>query len=307
MKPTLFYLVGLPASGKSVEANLISQQYNANIHSSDKIREELFTDENNQDNNELVFKTMLERTKSDLLKNNNVIYDATNINYKRRKAFVESLNKIDCYKICILMATPYDDCIKYNQERERQVPKYVIDKMYKNFYIPQKYEGWDEIQTVWNYNQTNFEIENLFNGENGLNKINQDNPHHSSTIGVHCSRCAGEIFSMSLNEIYNPELFEAALLHDIGKRFTKEFKDSKSEPSDIAHYYQHHLVSAYDSLFYTDIFDDISRLKVANYIQWHMQPFVMESDKQKEKYRKLWGDQFYEEIMLLHEADERAR
>lgn len=303
MKPTLLYLVGLPASGKSLQASIISIQYNAKIHSSDKIREELFKNENDQSNNELVFQTMNERTKNDLLKNRNVIYDATNINYKRRKAFVNGLNKVDCWKVCVLMATPYEDCISQNHNRDRQVPISTITKMYKNFYIPQKYEGWDDIVVVWNYDKKDFDLNDLFNGEYGLNKIDQDNPNHTLTIGGHCIKCATELESFYKG--ISIELFNAALLHDIGKRITKEFKDSKGEPSDIAHYYQHHLVSAYDSLFYSNE-NDNSRLLTANYIQWHMQPFVMESEKSKEKYRRFWGEEFYNDIILLHEADVRA-
>jgi predicted kinase len=124
------------------------------------------------------------------LKNNNVVYDATNIDYKRRKAFVESLNKVDCWKICVLIATPYEDCIRQNHKRDRQVPIPVISKMYKNFYIPQAYEGWDDITIVWNYDRSKYDIHELFTGINGLNQMNQDNPHHTLTIGQHCITCA---------------------------------------------------------------------------------------------------------------------
>jgi len=304
MQPTLFYLCGLPASGKSLRANYIKEEHNAIVHSSDTIRKELFGDEDSQGDNELVFKTMFERTKRDLLDSHNVVFDATNISYKHRKAFLTDLSKVDCKKICVLIATPYEDCLTYNLTRDRQVPEYVITRMYKNFYIPQKYEGWDDIQIVWNYDKSKFDANVLFDGDNGLNSISHDNPNHTYTIGQHCIACATQLLTSQYKSVLlNGELLIAAYLHDIGKRFTKEFKDSKGEPSDIAHYYQHQLVSAYDSLFYTGGFNDTSRLKIANYIQWHMQPFFTDSDKSKEKYRKLWGDQFYDDIMLLHKAD----
>ena len=44
IKPSLYYLIGLPASGKSYYAEKISNIFNANIHSSDNIREELYQD-----------------------------------------------------------------------------------------------------------------------------------------------------------------------------------------------------------------------------------------------------------------------
>lgn len=302
----MLMLVGLPASGKSYEAEDLSKQYKANIHSSDAIRKELLNNVNDQNNNEKVFKELTNRIKTDLIAGHNTIFDATNINYKRRKAFVESLNKIDYYPICVFIATPYEECLENNKNRDRSIPEEVISNMYRNIYIPQVYEGWEDIIVKWNYNKEEFDLNNLFNGENGLNKISQDNPNHTLTIGRHCSKCASEIEEMNSEVTY--ELFQAALLHDIGKRFTKGFKNSKGETTEIAHYFQHHLVSAYDSLFYANMtFDDNERLLIANYIQWHMQPFFMDSDKTKEKYRRLWGDQFYNDIMLLHEADKRAR
>ena len=89
-------IVGLPASGKSTYAKELSEKYNANIHSSDVIREELSGDVNNQNINSKVFQTLHSRIKEDLRNGKNCIYDATNINYKRRMAFLQELNKIPC-------------------------------------------------------------------------------------------------------------------------------------------------------------------------------------------------------------------
>ena len=145
-RPLMIMMVGLVGSGKSYKAKQLAGQYNANIHSSDSIREELSGDINNQDINELVFNTLHNRIKEDLRNNRNCIYDATNTSYKRRMSFIQSLNKIPCKKICILMATHYDQCIKNNANRDRIVPNYVIERMYRNFDVPWYYEGWDAIR-----------------------------------------------------------------------------------------------------------------------------------------------------------------
>ena len=79
-------MVGLPGSGKSTYAKQLSEETNAVICSSDTIREELYGDENSQDNNDEVFKILHSRIKENLKNGKNVIYDATNINSKRRKA-----------------------------------------------------------------------------------------------------------------------------------------------------------------------------------------------------------------------------
>jgi predicted kinase len=296
-------MVGLPASGKSTKAKELAEKTNSIILSSDLLREKLFGDINNQDGNDIIFDTLHKLIKHYLSKDVSVIYDATNINYKQRMELLKELRSIDCYKECVLVATPYEKCLQQNRKRERQVPKYVIDRMYKNFYIPQYYEGWDNIQIINNSEGYVFDIDELFNGENGLNYISQDNPHHTLTIGKHCSQSAFLCEEYGGNQL----LCMASLLHDIGKKFTKEFKNAKGEDTEIAHYFQHHLVSAYDSLFYYKDMDLEDKLKTANYIQWHMQPFFIETEKAKNKFIKLVGREFYDDIMIMHEADINAK
>lgn len=298
-------MVGLPASGKSTIAKELSTYENAVIHASDELRKELFGDENANDKNDILFAELHKRIKNDLLEGKNVIYDATNINYKKRKAFLEEIKKINVFKKCILVATPYEDCLIQNSTRERKVPEYVIKRMYKQINIPQWYEGWDDIEIVYNVKRE-YNYINLFKR---LDTISQDNPNHTFTIGMHCKSCVAWLCSNCLKDNIKPDknLIAAALLHDIGKEFTKEFRNSKGEPTDIAHYYEHHNVSAYLSLFYYDYMNENDLLEVANYIQWHMQPFFIESEKAKNKFISLVGQEFYNKLMLLHEADKMAK
>lgn len=86
-RPYFVMMVGLPGSGKSTYAKELADEMRAIICSSDAIREELCGDENSQDKNEDVFKILHSRIKECLRKGVNVIYDATNINSKRRRAF----------------------------------------------------------------------------------------------------------------------------------------------------------------------------------------------------------------------------
>jgi predicted kinase len=297
--------VGLPASGKSHFAKEIAEKENAIIHASDTLRKELFGDEEVNDKNEELFKELHKRIKYDLQSGKNVIYDATNIHYKRRKAFLGELKKIDCEKICYLVATPYEKCLDQNRQRGRVVPEYVIKKMYLNFYIPQYYEGWDKIIIIKNDEGYKVDLSKLFLGENGLNNIPQDNPNHDFTIGWHC------VYTHRICKqlTRNMEVYLAATYHDIGKKFTKAFRNAKGEPTDIAHYYQHHLVSAYESLFYLREYgldSDDTILNIANYIQWHMQPHLCKSEKEKEKFIRLVGQEFYDNLLILNEADKRA-
>lgn len=302
-KPIFYMLVGLPASGKTHQAHLLNEKFGATIHTSDRIREELFQNENCQQDNNLVFETLHKCVIDDLRAGKNTVFDATNINYKRRIAFLNRIKKIECQKVCLFMATPFETCIQRNENRGRAVPHDVLDRMYRTVWIPGLYEGWDYIELIYPEDYTPKSVMELFNGESGLNFVEQDNPHHAFTVGHHCCVTYGLIGDAS------KELQEAALLHDIGKPYTKSFINSKGETTSIAHYYDHHNVSAYDSLFYSD--PDCDRIYVANLIGWHMRPFLIERapniEKARNKFKNLIGTQLFNDVMALHAADVAAK
>lgn len=300
-KPTFTMMVGLVGSGKSTYAKRLAEETNAIICSSDAIREELCGDENSQDNNDEVFKILHSRIKDNLKNGKNVIYDATNINSKRRRAFLSELRNIPCVKKCVIMATPFEMCCIQNESRDRVVPYEVIERMYKNWNTPYWFEGWNEIEIKF---PDAFEINNVIGiWISDHMDYDQDNPHHSCTLGQHCNLVGQALKDDML-------LHCAGLLHDCGKPFTKSFVNSKGEETDIAHYYQHHCVGAYDSLFFAYP-NGVDRLDVAALINLHMMPYFWEKDKEhgdktRQKYQKLWGDKLYSNVMELHEADKKA-
>lgn len=302
MKPTFFMLVGLPYSGKSFQAEKLQEAYDAVIHSSDNIRAELLGDMENQSNNTLVFDTLHERIISDLINGKNVVYDATNINYKRRMDTLQRLRKIECVKVCVFMATPFDMCVERSKHRKRVVPYDVLERMYRNIWIPNTYEGWDYVDLIYPEGFKTRDANELFDGISGLKYISHDNPHHIHTVGYHC------LAARNLLNNESDTLQEAAVLHDIGKPFTKSFVNSKGETTEVAHYYDHQHVSAYDSLFYAN--PELDRVYIAAVIQWHMRPYELErteSDKAVSKFRKLVGEELYTDIMKLHLADIHAK
>lgn len=292
-------MIGIPGSGKSHEAEIIAKEHNAVIHASDRLREELFRDVNHMGDNGFLFNELHKRIQRDLKAGKNVIYDATNINSKKRISFLKSLKDIPCEKIAILIMTPYQQCLKNNAERERSIPESVIEKMYTNFQVPYYYEGFDIVQIVlWqeaNVYAPYIVVERYKN-------YNQDNEHHQLTLGQHLITAFNYMLSKSLcgeNEDIPDELTLATLLHDIGKPFCKEFKEGDKN----AHYYNHMNVGAYDSFFYTSSIE-CNTLLIAWLINWHMEPFFWKKDeKLKENRLKLWGKDLFEMIEKLHEAD----
>lgn len=293
-------LVGLPSSGKSAYATKMYYEKGYTIVSSDSIREELYGDENIQGDSTLVFNEIKNRIKKLLYQDSkNVILDATNISYKRRIQFLKDIKikRQSIHKECHIVVTPYEECIFRNSKRNRIVPESVIDRMYKQFNVPQYYEGWDNIKIIRNFNdKIEYSIDELFKN---LVKIPQDNPYHNLTIGKHCTEAFKNIRSLT----FDSDLYLPTLLHDIGKQHCKTFKDSKGNIDSHAHFYGHEFVSAYMSLIYCSYLDDDNLLKVSNYIQWHMRPFHINTDKAKLKFMNLVGEKIYNDLLLIHRAD----
>ncbi|HCF37888.1 MAG TPA: hypothetical protein DER56_02260 [Thermosipho africanus] len=301
-------LVGIPGSGKSHIAKMFKGY---DVFSSDKIREELTGDASNQEFNKKVFE-ILHKNIFDSLKNRrSSIYDATNLSSKRRRRFIETISKLDVHKVALVVATPFEECVENNQNRERVVPDYVMDRMYKSFQIPIEQEGFDTVQICYNNRQgiENYDLATLMKK---AIVFDQKNKHHSHTLGEHMDAVGDYVFS-------KPHcfcgLYLASAIHDIGKLKTQVFKDGDAS----AHYYNHENVGAYDAMFVTKLINDnafgqhdkkfvpyyLSKIvvDVCKYINWHMYPYSIKSEKTKEKFIDFVGKDFYDAIMLLHEAD----
>lgn len=294
----IIVMCGLPCSGKSTISKELAEQYNATIFSSDELREEMFGDINDQTHNQELFVELHRRIKECLRNGKSALYDACNINYKRRMVFLQELKNIPCEKICVLMATPYEECLKRNNERERKVPEHVIKRMYCSFNIPYWYEGWDDIQIE--YGEFDGYYGKPVEFYNNYKNYNQNNSHHKLTLGTHCQRAC-----LQINPRASITVAIAAYIHDCGKPETATFVNSRGLTTEECHYYNHQYVSGYKAL----LFDISNPLDVAIMAMWHMQPYFWEKDnneKQHNKYRQLWGEQLYQDIMKLHEADKNA-
>lgn len=303
---TLYMLIGLSGSGKSFYAKSLREETGAIIHSSDAIREELLGSEEDQSESLKVFELLHCRVKKDLGDGRDVIYDATNINSKRRKAFLQELTKYDCKKIAIFIATPYEKCLERNNTRNRKVPEQVIKRMYMSFNVPCIQEGFDEVRVIYPEDMDFAPMSDIIHK---YYKMSQDNPHHTLGIGEHMHK-ASEIFLMNYLEEtswkINSILYVATLMHDIGKPFTKTFVNSKGETTSIAHYYNHNNVGAYD-IFFVSIPEEI-KIDVALLIQYHMNYFISwkQSNRAEKRDRTFLGERLAKMLDILHACDAAA-
>ena len=313
MKPILYYLVGLPASGKSTWAKN-KENNNTILISSDNMRKELYGDVNNQEHNGELFQEINKRVKDLLKQGKNVIYDATNINSKRRISFLKELKKIDCYKQCIYFNTNFKTCINRDMKRKRKVGAEIIEKMYKNLNMPMYHEGWDDI-FIWCDDNGENNLDININYDYGMYcslldeeiytrncvERGQDNPYHTLNMSRHMYYA----YDWIKKHTDNKYLIFATLIHDIGKPYTKIYKDK------YAHYYGHENISAQLCVRLLKEKTNLTNneiIKIATYIQLHMRLLNLnESDKGKEKFRSLVGEELFNDLVLLHNADTQAK
>ena len=298
----LIYMVGLPGSGKSTMARKIAKERNYIVHSSDGIRAEL-GDINDQSRNKEVFQILHKRVKADLAAGKSVIYDTCGIKRKDRVAFLQEIKKIPCKKTCLLMATPYEECLAQNFARDRQVPVDVMMRFYKNFHMPCTQEGFDEVIVHYNKEEWKTWYGSVVEYIERVRAINQDNPHHELSIGDHMLE-AGRYLMRTHGLPLCDDLVLATFSHDIGKKKTKAFVNGKGESTEIAHYYSHHNVGSYDCLFYQYL-AGADKEYIALLIEMHMKPFLewSQSDRTKRRDINIFGEDIIRDVELLHEAD----
>lgn len=186
------------------------------------------------------------------------------------------------------MLHTYETCLARDNSRNRNVGESVIRRMLLNFQPPYYDEGWDDIEFRLNdepYRRSDY--------DNWLD-CEHDNPHHNNTVKEHTLRVMTEAAKLQQGRRQGKgvaiTLIVAASLHDIGKKFVKAFKNSRGEPSEIAHFYNHHNVGSY---FASDYLCEYSEEEKA---QYHT-IIVFDAEYDKKRYEKINGK------VLLSEDD----
>lgn len=283
-RPRLILLVGIPGSGKTTYAR--KNMDDNTIHlSSDAIRKELYGDEAIQGDPAEVFSLMQSRAIESLNEGKDVWYDATNVTRKDRASIINVCPKFAKIEAYIIWAS-IEECIKRDASRDRTVGKEVIDKMLKRFQAVYYDEGIDEIKVILpsDFDTSEYRLECM----NDM-MILHDNPHHTLDIYTHCLE-ANKYMTFYI-KTKDDDLDKASFFHDIGKPYVKAFVDSKGNPCEQAHYYQHQCLGAYIS------YGIGCSVKTAWLISTHMDPYL------NTKYYRNLPPFLKKDIDILHEAD----
>lgn len=141
-------MCGLPGSGKSTIAKTLS---NYVIISTDTIRAEFYGDESIQGDGAKVFMTAYKRIVENLRNQKNVVFDATNLHPKGRKALLKFVkSKVDVNCIVFAVEVDFQECLRRNAKRDRVVPEDVMHRMNRTYLYPTEKEGWDLIRIIQN-------------------------------------------------------------------------------------------------------------------------------------------------------------
>ena len=145
--PTLIFMYGYPASGKSTYSEkFIKEHPDFILLSADKIREEVYGSQDKYGDPYTMYLKILSRMRDLLKENKNVIYDAANLKSQYRLDYLLKIQDIECYKKIICLIESKEVCIERHINRKRNI---AVEKLLPYFEInefPVFSEGWDEIQ-----------------------------------------------------------------------------------------------------------------------------------------------------------------
>ena len=289
-------MVGLPGSGKSTVATKIAaNEPNTMILSSDQICAELFGSEEEQSNSSKVFSTLITRMREALEEGQNVIVDATNINFKSRRGILAAVPNTVCpQKRAILLTPSFETCKKQDSKRKRVVGEDIIWKYMKRFQLPTEAEGFDEI--VWSGADAETSLVSI---TNRMKDFDQTSAHHREDLLIHASLTRDLYGGSHQKEI------EAALLHDVGKLYTRTYNENGE-----ACFYSHAEVGAYyllshsleDKLYLPkELFESVIPL-----VNFHMLPFAWQNGVPPKQVKKELTPTMVEKVREFHQYDKLA-
>lgn len=148
MKPILAVMVGISGSGKSTFASGLRTSLKAELVETDAIRVELTGNAEDQSQNGKVFAIAKRRVNDYLSSGKNAIIDATSLDVKARKDWIDIGKANNAEMRAYFVDTPVDVAKRQNASRTRKVPEFVINKQASKLQSPTKAEGFDSVTTI---------------------------------------------------------------------------------------------------------------------------------------------------------------
>lgn len=132
---TLYVMCGIPGSGKSTKSRQLAEEHGLTRFSFDEMK--CYTT-----------RQFLRPVVVALQEGKSVVMDSTHLRVNGRKVILDAVKDIPCRKVCVIMDTPFDECLRRNANREARLPDMMMDSTYRSMQKPTIDEGWDEIIVI---------------------------------------------------------------------------------------------------------------------------------------------------------------
>lgn len=129
---TLYIMCGLPGSGKSTFSRFLAEERNLTRFSFDEMGCHTTCQ-------------FIRNAMVSLRDGESVVMDSTHLKANSRRILLQEVADIDCRKVCVVMDTPFDECLRRNAIREARVPDTLMYSIHTTLENPTLSEGWDEI------------------------------------------------------------------------------------------------------------------------------------------------------------------
>jgi len=139
-KNALIILVGPPASGKSTWGKEFAREMNMVYVSTDEIRAEIGKGEGDQSVSAGAFSLAKQRITQALSQGKHAMIDATSVNHKSRKDWINIGKDNNAYIIAVAFEVPTTELYRRDEARPRKVGKEIIDRFVGKYQRPSNTE-----------------------------------------------------------------------------------------------------------------------------------------------------------------------
>lgn len=135
-KPALIILVGCPGAGKSTWGKKFASDNNVEYVSTDEIRAQIGSGEADQSVSAAAFGIAKRKVSTALAAGKSAMIDATNVNPKSRKDWINMGRGAGAYIVAVAFEVPRDELLKRDAERSRHVGPEIVDRFLNKYIRP---------------------------------------------------------------------------------------------------------------------------------------------------------------------------